>query len=59
MAHGDQGGGYALYVLDDELWFVHNDGRGRLRRLSGGPVPVGARRLEARLRAPSAVGPGR
>jgi arylsulfatase A-like enzyme len=51
VAHGDQGSGYALYVLDGELRFVHNDGRGRQRRLSGGPVPVGARRLEARLHA--------
>ena len=51
VAHGDQGSGYVLYVLDGELWFAHNDGRGRMRRLSGGSVPVGARRLEAVLEA--------
>ncbi len=36
LAHGDQGGGYALYVGDDgHLVFVHNDGH-RIRRLDGG-----------------------
>ena len=44
VAHGDQGSGYVLYVLDGRLWFVHNDGRGRLRRLDGG---TGARRRPA------------
>jgi arylsulfatase A-like enzyme len=51
VAHGDQGSGYLLYVLDGRLWFVHNDGRGHLRRLDGGTVPVGARRIEAHLEA--------
>ncbi len=51
VAHGDQGGGYALYVLEGHLWFVHNDGRGRMRRLDGGPVPAGARSLGCRLEA--------
>ena len=55
VAHGDQGSGYALYVLDDELCFVHNDGRGHLRHLSAGPVPAGARTVGARL---DAVGKG-
>ena len=55
VAHGDQGAGYALYVLDDELWFVHNDGRGTMRRLSGGPVSDGTRAIEASL---DAVGGG-
>ncbi len=35
VAHGDQGGGYCLYVESGQLRFVHNDGRGRLRHLSG------------------------
>ncbi len=52
VAHGDQGSGYGLYVLDDELCFVHNDGRGHLRKLSGGPVPAGAREVVAELAAP-------
>lgn len=52
FAHGDQGSGYGTYVLDGELVFVHNDGRGRLRHLSGGPVPDGARRIVTELTAP-------
>ncbi len=51
VAHGDQGAGYALYVLDDELWFVHNDGRGTMRRLSGGAVPDGTTSIVALLEA--------
>jgi len=52
VAHGDQGSGYALYVLDGELRFVHNDGRGRLRHLSAGMIPAGARSLAADFAAP-------
>ncbi len=37
VAHGDQGGGYAVYVEEGELRFAHNDGRGRLTVI-GGPV---------------------
>ncbi len=37
VAHGDQGGGYLLYVEAGELRLAHNDGRGRLR-VVGGPV---------------------
>jgi len=55
VAHGDQGGGYALYVLDDELWFVHNDGRGMLRKASGGQLAPGAREVTVTL---DAVGGG-
>ncbi len=55
VAHGDQGGGYALYVLDDELWFVHNDGRGTLRKASGGRLPAGTTEVTATL---DAVGGG-
>jgi arylsulfatase len=52
LAHGDQGSGYGVYVLDDELVFVHNDGRGRMRTLSGGAVPPGATTVTLELRAP-------
>jgi len=52
VAHGDQGAGYALYVLDDELWFVHNDGRGRMRRLSGGVLVEGVQEVVTDLHAP-------
>jgi arylsulfatase len=52
VAHGDQGSGYGLYVLDDELVFVHNDGRGRMRRLSAGGLTPGACTLTADFSAP-------
>ncbi|MGB8649021.1 MAG: arylsulfatase [Mycobacteriales bacterium] len=50
VAHGDQGGGYSLSVEDGELRFHHNDGRGRLRRLSA-PV-TSASEVEAVFTAP-------
>ena len=51
VAHGDQGAGYALYVLDDELRFVHNDGRGVMRELSGGPLADGTKEVVLDLTA--------
>ena len=51
VAHGDQGSGYALYVLDGELRFVHNNGRGGMLDLSGGPMANGVREVVAELRA--------
>ena len=64
VAHGDQGAGYALYVLDGELFFVHNNGRGGMLTVSGGAMPDGVQAVAADLRATggSAVGadpPGR
>ena len=44
LAHGDQGGGYALYVEGGELFFVQNL-YGDMITLSGGSVPDGARRF--------------
>jgi arylsulfatase A-like enzyme len=52
FAHGDQGSGYGTYVVDDELVFVHNDGRGHLRHLSGGVVPAGTSHIVTELTAP-------
>jgi arylsulfatase len=52
VAHGDQGSGYGIYVLDDELVFVHNDGRGTMRELSGGPLAGGGHEVVADLAAP-------
>ena len=51
VAHGDQGAGYALYVLDGELFFVHNNGRGEMLTVGGGAMPDGAESVEANLRA--------
>jgi arylsulfatase len=52
VAHGDQGGGYGLYVLDDELVFVHNNGRGVMRHLSGGTLATGVSDVVADFAAP-------
>jgi arylsulfatase len=52
FAHGDQGSGYGVYVLDDEVRFVHNDGRGTIRECSGGHLEDGTRRIELVLTAP-------
>jgi arylsulfatase len=56
VAHGDQGSGYGLYVLDDELVFVHNDGRGHLRTVSGGGLTTGTQEVVAELVAPGGRG---
>ena len=51
FAHGDQGAGYALYVLDDELRLrPQRRARRHARRLSGGAMPDGAREVVAELR---------
>jgi arylsulfatase A-like enzyme len=51
VAHGDQGAGYAMYVLDGELVFTHNNGRGAMLSVSGGAMADGVRSVEAELRA--------
>jgi arylsulfatase A-like enzyme len=35
VAHGDQGGGYSLYVEEGQLRLAHNDGRGRVTVVGG------------------------
>ncbi|KHL19380.1 UNVERIFIED_CONTAM: arylsulfatase [Mumia flava] len=40
VAHGDQGGGYALIVEDDRLRLSYNE-YGRLRRFDAGPIGAG------------------
>lgn len=52
VSHGDQGGGYVLYVDDgDELIFAHN-GYGDLTELRCGAVPDGARAVRVAVTAP-------
>jgi len=51
VAHGDQGGGYVLYVEGGELIFVQNCGAA-MRRLSGGPLAGGAREVSLVVGAP-------
>lgn len=48
VAHGDQGGGYAVYVEDGALRLAYNE-YGRLHEVDGGPLPPG--RHEIRLQA--------
>lgn len=50
VAHGDQGGGYLLWVEDGTLRFAHNDGRGRTRVVEGGAFGTGT--ATARFTAP-------
>ncbi len=38
IAHGCQGAGYGLYVLNNEVVFVHNNGRGATRTYPAGPI---------------------
>lgn len=55
VAHGDQGGGYALYVetADEggELVFVHN-GYGAMTELRAGTIPTGAATVRLAVTAP-------
>lgn len=51
VAHGDQGGGYALYVEGGELHYVHN-AYGTQRDVSFGPLPAGAREVTLDMEAP-------
>ncbi len=50
VAHGDQGGGYGLYLIGDRLRFVHN-GYGLMTEVDGGPVPAAACEIELAVEA--------
>ncbi|MEZ5383525.1 MAG: arylsulfatase [Microthrixaceae bacterium] len=52
VAHGDQGGGYVLWLDADGVHLAHNDGRGRLKVIDGGPLPPGGRVVGADFQAP-------
>jgi arylsulfatase len=52
VAHGDQGSGYVLYVLDGELVLAHNDGRGHMTLVPSGSMPNGARTVTVDFTAP-------
>ncbi len=41
VAHGDQGGGYSLFVEDGRLHFAYNQ-YGELRLVDAGPLPAGS-----------------
>ncbi len=53
LAHGDQGGGYGLYVEDGELRFVHNDGHGTVRELDCGSLADGASEVVLHIDRPA------
>ncbi len=52
VAHGDQSGGYALYLVEGSLpTLLHNDGRGQLTEVSGPPLAAGDHELGAVVEA--------
>jgi arylsulfatase A-like enzyme len=50
VAHGDQGGGYLVYVEGGRLWFAYN-AYGRLSEYDGGPLPSGEHRIRVEATA--------
>ena len=52
VAHGDQGGGYVLWVDPSGLHVAHNDGRGHLRVVDAEALPAGAREITVTFDAP-------
>lgn len=51
VAHGDQGGGYVLWLDAEGLHAAHNDGCGRLRTLDAARPAPGRREVVLQLRA--------
>lgn len=51
VAHGDQGCGYVLYILDDRLAFAVN-AYGTMEVLDGGPLAAGVERIVLDVAAP-------
>lgn len=52
VAHGDQGGGYALEVRDGRVVFVHNDGGGTTAVVEVGSLAIGRQQLVLDMQAP-------
>jgi arylsulfatase len=52
LAHGDQGGGYAVWLDGDGLHAAHNDGCGRLRVLDAARPGPGSHEVVLELAAP-------
>jgi arylsulfatase len=50
VAHGDQGGGYSVYIEDRHLWFAYND-YGILHEVDAGALQPGARVITLRATA--------
>jgi arylsulfatase len=48
VAHGDQSGGYGMYLIENEVpVLIHNDGRGNLATISGAALSPGEHELRA------------
>lgn len=52
VAHGDQGGGYSLWILDGQLNFSHCNGRGKTQRLAIGAPAAGVNEVLLSIEAP-------
>ena len=52
VAHGDQGGGYVVWVDDGRVWAAFNDGNGHLTELDGGVLADGPVTVGLRIEAP-------
>jgi arylsulfatase len=53
VAHGDQGGGYLVWLdADRELHVAHNDGRGHMKQIDAGAVEPGGHRVVVDFTAP-------
>jgi arylsulfatase len=52
LAHGDQGGGYSVWVDDGQLTVSHNDGHGTTQRISAGSLATGSSTINVDLLAP-------
>ncbi|HEX9888634.1 MAG TPA: arylsulfatase [Nitriliruptorales bacterium] len=53
LAHGDQGGGYGVYLEGGVVTFVHNDGHGTVRELDGASLAAGHRRVVLHIDRPA------
>lgn len=51
VAHGDQGGGYGLYVIDGRVLFVHN-GYGDMTEIDGGALMPGRHEVTVTVTPP-------
>ena len=50
VSHGDQGGGYGVYIENDELIYIHN-GYGTMQTLSAGKLKTGVKEIVAGFEA--------
>jgi arylsulfatase A-like enzyme len=54
VAHGQQGGGYSVYIDNDEVHYLHN-GYGATTDVNGGTLPAGRRQIVISATAKSAT----